>query len=278
MPEFASLPCLYQNFFESLEKDFFIRSIGYDNFYYTIPYRTFRVQQCYTLHVILSGSGTVNLGEVTCRAKENDLFFLPPGQPILYYPDEEAPWQYLWFDMIGTNAEMYGRMMGFSDHTIVISTEKSEGPAELVRRMEQGAVQYYEALSVFYAILAQNRKEEFAEKPESFSGTVLSYLHRHYQNPALSAEEICRAFRISHSYLCKLFLRETGKPMVRHLIEIRIDEACRMLKKTQLSVKEIAYSVGFRDELHFMKTFKRLRGISPKEYRRNEIEKSVQTK
>ena len=45
-----------------------------------------------------------------------------------------------------------------------------------------------------------------------------------------------------------------------------------------MSVKEISYSVGFRDELHFMKTFKRQMKISPREYRRGlECGKNVYT-
>ena len=269
MQEFEEIHSLFYGFRESLEKDFFIQAIGYDNFRFIMPYRTFRIQKFYTLHVILAGSGTVKLGEVSCSAKAGDLFFLPPELPILYYPNRDDLWQYVWFELTGVHAGAYGRMMGFSADTPVIpgSGETVETVCRLMRKMDEKTAGYYDALSAFYAVLGQNSTGE-ETTPESFSGTVISYLHRHYQNPRLCAEEICRAFRISHSYLCRLMKQETGKPMMQHLIKIRIAEACRMLEKTQMSVKEIAYSVGFRDELHFMKTFKRQIGISPREYRR----------
>ena len=269
MQEFEEIHSLFYGFRESLEKDFFIQAIGYDNFRFIMPYRTFRIQKFYTLHVILAGSGTVKLGEVSCSAKAGDLFFLPPELPILYYPNRDDLWRYVWFELTGVHAGAYGRMMGFSADTPVIpaSGETVETVCRLMRKMDEKTAGYYDALSAFYAVLGQNSTGE-ETTPESFSGTVISYLHRHYQNPRLCAEEICRAFRISHSYLCRLMKQETGKPMMQHLIKIRIAEACRMLEKTQMSVKEIAYSVGFRDELHFMKTFKRQIGISPREYRR----------
>ena len=269
MQEFEEIHSLFYGFRESLEKDFFIQAIGYDNFRFIMPYRTFRIQKFYTLHVILAGSGTVKLGEVSCPAKAGDLFFLPPELPIMYYPNRDDLWQYVWFELTGVHAGAYGRMMGFSADTPVIpgSGETVETVCRLMRKMDEKTAGYYDALSAFYAVLGQNSTGE-ETTPESFSGTVISYLHRHYQNPRLCAEEICRAFRISHSYLCRLMKQETGKPMMQHLIKIRIAEACRMLEKTQMSVKEIAYSVGFRDELHFMKTFKRQIGISPREYRR----------
>ena len=269
MQEFAEIHSLFYGFRESIEKDFFIQAIGYDNFRFIMPYRTFRIQKFYTLHVILAGSGTVKLGEVSCSAKAGDLFFLPPELPILYYPNRDDLWRYVWFELTGVHAGAYGRMMGFSADAPVIpgSGETVETVCRLVRKMDEKTAGYYDALSAFYAVLGQNSAGE-ETTPESFSGTEISYLHRHYQNPRLCAEEICRAFRISHSYLCRLMKQETGKPMMQHLIKIRIAEACRMLEKTQMSVKEIAYSVGFRDELHFMKTFKRQIGISPREYRR----------
>lgn len=279
MQEFAEIHSLFYGFRESIEKDFFIQAIGYDNFRFIMPYRTFRIQKFYTLHVILAGSGTVKLGEVSCSAKAGDLFFLPPKLPILYYPNRDDLWRYVWFELTGVHAGAYGRMMGFSADTPVIpgSGETVETVCRLMRKMDEKTAGYYDALSAFYAVLGQNSTGE-ETTPESFSGTVISYLHRHYQNPRLCAEEICRAFRISHSYLCRLMKQETGKPMMQHLIKIRIAEACRMLEKTQMSVKEIAYSVGFRDDLHFMKTFKRQMGISPREYRRGfECGKNVYT-
>lgn len=277
--KFEEIHSLFYSFRKSIEKDFFIQAIGYDNFRFIMPYRTFRIQKFYTLHVILAGSGTVKLGEVSCPAKAGELFFLPPELPIMYYPNRDDLWQYVWFELTGVHAGAYGRMLGFSADTPVVSQKGKavEAMYGLVRKMDEKTAGYYDALSAFYAVLGQNSTGAEA-KPESFSGMVISYLHRHYQNPQLCAEEICRAFRISHSYLCRLMKQETGKPMIQHLIEIRISEACRMLEKTQMSVKEISYSVGFRDELHFMKTFKRQMKISPREYRRGlECGKNVYT-
>ncbi|MDY4793100.1 MAG: helix-turn-helix transcriptional regulator [Pararoseburia sp.] len=52
-----------------------------------------------------------------------------------------------------------------------------------------------------------------------------------------------------------------------YLNRIRIDRACCYLEQNLLKNYEIAYKVGFNDEKYFSKVFKKIKGMSPKEYR-----------
>lgn len=75
------------------------------------------------------------------------------------------------------------------------------------------------------------------------------------------------ALRLVPVKLSKILNRIVGKP-TKHLIDERIVlEAKRYLHYTDLSIKEIAYVLGYSDLFHFSKTFKRLTGASPQAFR-----------
>jgi two-component system, response regulator YesN len=69
------------------------------------------------------------------------------------------------------------------------------------------------------------------------------------------------------SYLSRLFKMETGKGFVQSLREVRMKHACQMLAETSLTNAEVAKRVGFWDEKHFRRIFKKDFGVTPGEYR-----------
>lgn len=276
MENIFSKPILYTGFSSCLEQDFFISGIGYNNFYYVEPSTVTRVQRSYTLHLVLSGSGTLNLGDNTYSVKAHDMFFIPPGTTLSYYPDKNNKWQYIWFEFAGDNSEKYAARMKMSVSSPVVPCNDFNtvyySIYAIFKKLEHSKpVGYYDVLSSFFKLLDANSSMP-EQKNESFSEAVISYLLCHYQTPGLTVENICSDFRISHSYLCKIFRRETGKSLIQHIIDIRISEACRLLSTSLLTVKEVAYSVGFNDSVHFIKSFKKNTGMTPSEYRKSKKE------
>lgn len=64
-----------------------------------------------------------------------------------------------------------------------------------------------------------------------------------------------------------MFRKRTGTYFTDYVNQIRIAKARTLLYRTMLSIKEIAWQVGFADEKYFMKVFKKIEGISPTQYR-----------
>lgn len=92
------------------------------------------------------------------------------------------------------------------------------------------------------------------------------YIAEHYAEE-LTLTEVTEAAGISGGYLSTLFTQKEKCGFVDYLNGIRIDRACCYLEQDYLKNYEIAYKVGFRDEKYFSKVFKRIKGVSPKEYR-----------
>lgn len=87
-------------------------------------------------------------------------------------------------------------------------------------------------------------------------------------NSEISLESIAADFDISVRSLNRNFKKATGKSPMQYLQQIRIDNAKELLKSTNLSISEVAYSVGYPDSSYFSALFRKQISLSPKEYRR----------
>ncbi|MDD3660849.1 MAG: response regulator [Lachnospiraceae bacterium] len=76
-------------------------------------------------------------------------------------------------------------------------------------------------------------------------------------------------YHIESSYLSKLFKRETGYNLTFFISMKRIDKAKEMIGKNESSLTEISFFVGYDDYNYFNKVFRKIAGVSPREYRSN---------
>lgn len=95
---------------------------------------------------------------------------------------------------------------------------------------------------------------------------AISFIEANYARP-LSYKDVAREISISPSYFLNLFKKETGTTFVDFLTTARIEAAKRMLRSPDASVKEIAYAVGFNSSNYFSNTFRKIAGVSAKEFR-----------
>lgn len=85
----------------------------------------------------------------------------------------------------------------------------------------------------------------------------------------ITVEDVAREVFISPSYFLHLFKEKSGFTFTDYLTEIRINNAKELLLKTNESITNIAYKVGYNDSNYFSTVFKNAEGLSPSEYRKN---------
>lgn len=105
----------------------------------------------------------------------------------------------------------------------------------------------------------------FAEKT-NLTGRAKEYIDEHYYEN-ISQIQVADMIGITPGYLSTLFTKHMGCGFTDYLNQVRIHHACAYLRQNLLKTYEIAFKVGFRDEKYFSKVFKKLTGVSPKEYR-----------
>lgn len=96
---------------------------------------------------------------------------------------------------------------------------------------------------------------------------MLSYIHQHYAEK-LTLEQIAEAAIVSKRECLRCFQNCIQTTPFAYLLDYRVQMAERLLRTTRQSITEIARSTGFTDAAYFSKTFHALRGVSPREYRK----------
>jgi AraC-like DNA-binding protein len=89
------------------------------------------------------------------------------------------------------------------------------------------------------------------------------YIHNHYSE-LRSLEEIARSCCIDQAYLCRLFKRFGHQTPYHYLLRLRMNRAAELLLIPGKIIKEVAHEMGFDDQFHFSRTFKKIFGLSPK--------------
>ncbi|MBQ3252709.1 MAG: helix-turn-helix transcriptional regulator [Oscillospiraceae bacterium] len=102
------------------------------------------------------------------------------------------------------------------------------------------------------------------------TGTVeqcLEYIDAHFRE-ALSLNELCKQFGMSRSVFCAAFPQLSGLPLRQYIAQKRIAEAQMLIRsQKQLSLSEVATSVGYQDDTTFYRNFLKIAGVTPSQYR-----------
>ena len=93
------------------------------------------------------------------------------------------------------------------------------------------------------------------------------FIKRNFHEP-LNLKKVADHVDLSESYLSRLFHRVEGVNFSQYLQNIRIEEAKKLLEKTDWTVGQIAFSVGFGSLSYFNKLFRNSEGASPNHYRK----------
>ncbi|MDP4269145.1 MAG: two-component regulator propeller domain-containing protein [Bacteroidota bacterium] len=95
---------------------------------------------------------------------------------------------------------------------------------------------------------------------------AIKIVEENISNSEFSVEELSRSLGMSRVYLYKKLVSITGKTPIEFIRIIRLKRAAQLLEKSQLSISEIAYEVGFNSPKYFSKYFKDEFGVLPSAY------------
>lgn len=126
-------------------------------------------------------------------------------------------------------------------------------------------------LGLLFAYLQNECSEEIRFSQNNSSGIayiphILNYIRQNFADT--SVEELASYFSLSSSYLSRIFKEHTQVTLTEALRQIRIQKASEYLCNTSLSVQSIAEAVGYDDVTHFIRMFKKLKQMTPLQYRK----------
>ena len=112
--------------------------------------------------------------------------------------------------------------------------------------------------------ISQQREDTF---PEDLTQQAKAYIRDHLGSVEY-VSEIAQALHCSESSLMRAFKRDTGWGLAEYIVRKRISSAEKLLRDTGWSISMIADLCGFRDQAYFSRVFKKNKGLTPNEYRK----------
>ena len=150
---------------------------------------------------------------------------------------------------------------------IVINEEKNQ-----INKYKQIYNQMREIINVtsstkgYYYLYSNNNNK--VDEGIKLIETIRNYVYEHTSED-ISLRKISEVIHYNESYLSRLFKQLTGKNYKDLVTEIKINKSINLLTKTDMMAKDIAKAVGFESTSHFQYFFKKNKGVTPLEFRRN---------
>ena len=236
----------------------------------------------YLFHYILSGTGLLLADDANGNTKSYNVksgqgFMIFPGQITTYISDKEIPWEYTWIEFDGLRVKEALSIAGLSvnqpvyrarlkdlretmkDEMLYISANGNAAPFHLIGHLHL----FFDAL---LRSITPEQSSNTKRLQDYYVRDALTYIEQNFQND-ISVEDIAKFCGLNRSYLGKLFRDATGKTPQQFLLSYRMIKATELLKLTKLSIGDISCAVGYDNQLHFSRAFKKLYEMSPREWR-----------
>jgi len=112
---------------------------------------------------------------------------------------------------------------------------------------------------------------EIESSSEKLLNKAITCLEKNINNPEFSVVDLSNQLGMSRGALYAKLFELTGKPPVEFIRSFRLDRAAFLLQKSDMTVSQIAYEVGFATPHYFSRSFKNKFNVLPSEYRKNDV-------
>lgn len=226
------------------------------------------LRNSYIIHYVLKGRGFYNGTPVDAGHG----FLIRPGQMAEYCADTQNPWELLWIVSEDENMAELFQAYRADPVTQVFSYDfipAVSGAMDALAMMGPTVQRPSVLLERFLGLWNLHDRRPYGpsrSNAQTYVDFALDYIHTNYQSP-VSIGNLAELLGVSQPYLFRIFKSVTGKSPKTYLGDYRLLQAKKLLAETQLTVTEVANSVGYPDALAFSRFFSQKEGVSPRAYR-----------
>lgn len=224
------------------------------------------------IEYIIKGTGTIETKNKIYTPIEGDTYLLSPGVEHRYYSSSDDPWVKLWINVTGTLAESLIKVYGLENQIIYKCNSKNhiekmhsilkDDKLSLDEILSKCSIAFHELM-----LLLQSHTDKNVAIPEDVL-KMKTYIDTNISEN-ITIDTLSALIYKSHSQTIRIFKNAYGITPLGYHMQTRITKAISLLGGTNLSVRDIAYSLGFSDEHYFSSLFKQKTGKRPTDFRKS---------
>lgn len=214
------------------------------------------------LHYVTEGKGTLRKNNVETAVGKGQCFVIRSGETAAYSADTNEPWSYIW--------------LGFNTTLVLpgIIANEDVFDAEFCKEIFMNLKTLDPSDSNLDYILCGKCWELFAALGKNDRRSVscdIAYRAKNYIDNAfrsdITVSDVAEKLYVERTTFSKMFKRRFGVSPQEYICSCRLEEACRLIKNSNLPLSDIAAACGYKDYINFSKMFSKKYGVSPKRYK-----------
>lgn len=232
------------------------------------------------LMLVTGGIAHVTIGSRKYKVKEGELLYLRPEIFHCIKPDLESPLKFISVHFSFTNVE-------FDNNRWKIKAEMDDLPLQdvqfldnyySVKNLMKGMLEVWFQKFPAYEFLSKTMLQQILfevfrnieAKSPNYSNSlkvkgVIRFMTENIEKK-ITLSELSQLVNLSPTYLAKVFKKTTGYSIIEFFNKMKIDKAKELIIEGDKKVKEVAEILGYKDEFYFSRIFKKIEGVSPKEF------------
>ena len=244
---------------------------------YSFNWANGRILQEFQLLYFTDGSGVFETRDNKFQIQSGTVLFIFPGTWHRYRPNKGTGWKehYLGFSGLFTQNIFQEKFIvkekpilyiGFQDKIIkqfheIIEEVQEEKPG--YQQVVAGI-----AMHLFGNILSIHKNRDFSGKEIERKIRQSCITIRENLNQQLNIEHLADDLHLGYSHYRRVFKKYTGLSPAQYHLNLRLQKARELLLNTEMSVKQIAFEMGFQSNHYFTRIFTRKIGVTPSEIRK----------
>ena len=238
------------------------------------------VRQHYLFHYVISGTGILYSEYGTFPVVAGEGFLIHPHDVTTYCADKRDPWHYIWLEVDGLIVakifEDCHLSRQFPVYRLNLNKDNTSAQGylrQIINHGDEHQLKVQGLCYLFFSTLISNTLEGSAsphdEKAKHIRKAVKKIENRYHEH--LTVDSLADYCNINRSYLCRLFKSAYGIGPKEYLLNFRMSIAVSLLSNSNTAIKVVGISVGYENQLHFSKTFKKVHGLSPAKWRQKNL-------
>lgn len=215
---------------------------------------------CYELVYYVNGSGAGRFRNITYVFNKDDFVVLPPKVKHIEKGDKNVEVIYIGFDILNADIGEIAGLFRNADYGIYEYLEKIYFETQNWSKYSYQLIKIYTEIIIIKLI--NSALEDKRESVNNDIKNIVDYISSNYMDD-INAKQLAKIAGYSYDYFRKLFEQNMGVSVREYLTQKRVLVATEMLKSRKYSVKEVAYSCGFKSAAHFCTVFKNETGETP---------------